>query len=159
MKLQRVSLCLTLYFTSLSKFASWITVQLSLPFTVQSCSQAYFSIAPEPLFPLPSMGPNPTVISHLTQSASITDAVDHSPPCLKIFIHFFVAVLGFHCFAHVFCSCSEQGLFFVAVYGLPLLWSRLQAPGFSTCSKGAQWLWFTGYGILPDQGSNLFSLH
>ena len=38
----------------------------------------------------------------------------------KIFIYFFLvlAVLGLWCFTQAFCSCSEQGLLFIAMCGL-----------------------------------------
>ena len=36
---------------------------------------------------------------------------------INLFIYF-LAVLGFHCWAQAFSSCCEWGLFFVAVHGL-----------------------------------------
>lgn len=55
-----------------------------------------------------------------------------------------MAVLGFHCFAHVFCSHSEQGLFFIACMGFSycgagsrLRASALVAKGLSGCGSQA----------------------
>ena len=38
--------------------------------------------------------------------------------CFYKFIYLFLAVLGLRCCTRAFSSCSEQGLFFVAVQGL-----------------------------------------
>ena len=42
-------------------------------------------------------------------------------------MHFFLAVLGLHCCAQAFSSCSEQGLLFAAVRGLLIAVASLVA--------------------------------
>ena len=37
---------------------------------------------------------------------------------IYLFIYLFAVVLGLHCCVPAFSSCSEQGLLFVAVFGL-----------------------------------------
>ena len=72
---------------------------------------------------------------------------------IYLFIYSFLAALGLHCCApRAFSSCGEQGLFFVAVHGLPIavacLWCGAQAlgawasvvvvPRLSSCGAQAQ---------------------
>ena len=70
---------------------------------------------------------------------------------LLLLIYLFLAVLGLHCCARAFSSCSERGLLFVAVHGLfSLQWLLLlqsrgsRHAGFSTCGTWAQQLWLAG---------------
>ena len=54
-------------------------------------------------------------------------------------IIYFLAAFGLHCCARAFSSCSEWGLLFVAVRGLPLLQSTgSRRVGFSSCGTWAQ---------------------
>ena len=44
-----------------------------------------------------------------------------------LFIYLLLAVLGLHCSAQAFSSCSERGLLFVAVHGLLIAVASLVA--------------------------------
>ena len=57
---------------------------------------------------------------------------------LKIFIYLSVTVLSPHCCAQAFSSCSEQGLFFVAVPG-PLIAVPCLSEERGPSKRGAQW--------------------
>ena len=46
---------------------------------------------------------------------------------IYLFIYLFLAALGFHCCSQAFSSCSEWGLLFVAVCGLPIVVASLVA--------------------------------
>ena len=63
-------------------------------------------------------------------------------------IYLFLAVLGLHCCARAFSSCSEHGLLFVAVHRLLIaVASLLQSTGSrcaGSCGSQAQQLWRTG---------------
>ena len=100
-----------------------------------------------------------------------------------LFIYLFMAGLGLCCCAQAFSSCSEQGLFFVAVHELPIAVAsliaehRLQARGLqqlqhmgsAVVARGLQsagsvivahgFSCSTACGIIPDQGSNPCPLH
>ena len=89
-------------------------------------------------------------------------------PCLVFFklinlINFFLSVLGLHCCAWAFSSCSEWGLLFTVVHGpLIAVASPAVEHGLQNASSVAvvhRSSLSTAYGILPDQGSNLRPLH
>ena len=78
-------------------------------------------------------------------------AESFSTPPLKKFIYLFLALLGLHCCARAFSSCSERGLLFVVVQGLLIAvasrcgaWalgtqaSVVVARGLSSCGSWAQ---------------------
>ena len=51
---------------------------------------------------------------------------------IYLFVYLFMAVMGLHCYAQAFFSCSERGLLFIEVYGFliavaSLVEHRLQA--------------------------------
>ena len=71
---------------------------------------------------------------------------------LKIYVFYFLAALGLHCYTWAFSSCSQWGLLFVAVHqlliavasldvehGLQGVWVSVGAAReFSSCSSPAQ---------------------
>ena len=62
---------------------------------------------------------------------------------IYLFVCLFMAALGLHCCVQAFSSCSEWGLFFVAVRGLLIAVAslvvehRLQARRLSSCASWA----------------------
>ena len=73
---------------------------------------------------------------------------------LKILLNLFLAVLGFHCCAHAFCSCSSRGYSPVV-----LSCCRAQALGCAGFSGCGAWAWPSACEILhhvPCIGSQIF---